>query len=268
MKAIINHLGFEFKSVARDKTLLLMNYLFPLAFYFMMIFIMPSINKDFTKYMIPGMIVFTIMVSTLLGMPNPIALYKEKGIYRSYKIYGVPLRAVLLMPVITTAIHITIVAIIILLTGTNFFHSIFPHKFLSFSLLYFVSLFAFTGLGTLIGVCSPNSKVTVLLAQLIFIPSMMLGGIMMPTDILSQSVQKISRILPSTHCMNILGSISFDKISTYPIYGSTIVLLLGGVLAFVLSAYLFTWDAKSGKMKKNLLGFVALLPYVVSVFIF
>jgi ABC-2 type transport system permease protein len=268
MKAIINHLEFEFKSVLRDKTLLLMNYLFPLAFYFMMILIMPSINKDFAKYMIPGMIVFTLMVSTLLGMPTPIALSKEKGIYRSYKIYGVPLRAVILVPVITTAIHITIVSIIILVTGTKLFNSILPHNLLIFSLIYFVSLFAFTGLGTLIGVCSPNSKVTVLLAQLIFIPSMMIGGIMMPMDILSQNVQKISKILPSTHSMNILGSIAFDRDPYYSIAGSIIVLLLGGILAFALSAYLFTWDSKGGKMKKNLLGFAALLPYIVSVFIF
>ena len=68
MKAIINHMGFEFKSIIRDKTLLLMNYLFPLAFYFMMQAIMPSINKEFSEYMIPGMTVFAVMVSTLLGM--------------------------------------------------------------------------------------------------------------------------------------------------------------------------------------------------------
>ncbi|MBU3144028.1 ABC transporter permease [Clostridium sp. CF012] len=267
MKAIINHLEFEFKSVLRDKTLLLMNYLFPLVFYFMMVLIMPGINRDFSKSMIPGMIVFTIMVSTLLGMPSPIAFSKEKGIYRSYKIYGVPLRAVLLVPVITTAVHITIVSIIILITGTNFFGSIFPHNFLNFCLIYFVSLFAFSGLGTLIGVCSPNSKVTVLLAQLIFIPSMMLGGIMMPTEILSQNVQKLSRILPSTHCMNALGTISFDRTSNYSISGSITILLLGGLLAFILSAYLFTWDSKCGKLRKNILGLAALLPYFVSVFI-
>jgi ABC-2 type transport system permease protein len=129
MKAVLNHLEFEFKSVTRDKTLLLMNYLFPLAFFFMMALIMPSINKNYNKTMIFGMVVFTIMVSTLLGMPNPIVSAKEKGIYRSYKIYGVDLKAVLFIPVITTAIHITIVSIIIVAASVTVFHSSMPQNF-------------------------------------------------------------------------------------------------------------------------------------------
>lgn len=267
MKAIINHMGFEFKSIIRDKTLLLMNYLFPLAFYFMMQAIMPSINKEFSEYMIPGMTVFVVMVSTLLGMPNPIAASKEKGIYRSYKIYGVPLKSVLLVPVITTMVHITIVSIIILVTSTSFFGSTFPEQFLNFCLVYFVSLFAFAGLGTLIGVCSTNNRVTVLLAQVIFIPSMVIGGVMMPTEMLSQNMQKISKILPSTHCMNALGALAFNKKPVYSISSSIIVLLLGGILSFAFAAYLFTWDSKSDKPIKNLIGLAALLPYIISIFI-
>ena len=264
MKAIINHMGFEFKSIIRDKTLLLMNYLFPLAFYFMMQAIMPSINKEFSEYMIPGMTVFAVMVSTLLGMPNPIAASKEKGIYRSYKIYGVPLKSVLLVPVVTTMVHITIVSIIILVTSTGCFGSTFPKQFLNFCLVYFVSLFAFAGLGTLIGVCSPNNRVTVLLAQVIFIPSMLIGGVMMPTEML---MQKISKILPTTHCMNALGAVAFNRKPAYSISSSIIVLLLGGILSFALAAYLFTWDSKSDKPIENLIGFAALLPYIISIFI-
>lgn len=199
MKAIINHLEFEFKSVVRDKSLLLMNYLFPLVFYFMMAIIMPNMNRDFNKSMVQGMIVFTIMVSTLLGMPNPIVSSREKGIYRSYKIYGVDLKSVLFIPVITTAIHITIVSLIIIVTSVTIFNSPMPQNYLGFITSYVIILFAFLGLGTLIGVCSPNSKVTILLAQFVFLPSMMLGGIMMPTKTLSKSIQKISNILPATH---------------------------------------------------------------------
>ncbi|HEY8891112.1 MAG TPA: ABC transporter permease [Clostridium sp.] len=207
MKAVLNHLEFEFKSGVRDKSLLLMNYLFPLAFYFMMSIIMPNINKNFNDTIIPSMIVFTITVSTLLGMPNPIVSSREKGIYRSYKIYGVDSKAVLFIPVITTAIHITIVSIIIIITGVTMFHASMPQNYLGFVISYLIILFSFLGLGTLLGVCSPNSRITVLLAQFIFIPSMILGGIMMPLDILSKNIQKISNIFPSTHSMNLFNNL-------------------------------------------------------------
>jgi len=266
MKALLNHLEFEFKSVVRDKSLLLMNYLFPLSFYFMMSIIMPSINSNFSKTMIPGMIVFTIMVSTLLGMPNPIVSSREKGIYRSYKIYGVDSKAVLFIPVITTAIHITIVSMIIILTSVTIFHASMPQNYLGFVLSYLIILFSFLGLGTLLGVCSPNSRITVLLAQLIFLPSMMLGGIMMPTEILSKNIQKIANIFPSTHSMNLFNTIAFNTKAFSNSTGSLLTMICGGVLSFVLATYLFTWDTSSEKASKKIIGLVAVLPYIISIF--
>ncbi|MGE5607061.1 MAG: ABC transporter permease, partial [Bacteroidota bacterium] len=211
MKAFMNHLGFEFKSVIRDKSLLLMNYLFPLIFYLMMAAIMPGIYPAFGKTLIPGMVVFTVMVSTLLGMPNPIVHFREKGIYRSYKIYGVPLHSVLAMPVITTMIHVTIVSLFIVVTGAFFFKAQMPSHPLNFLGVYLILLFTFTGLGLLLGVSSPNGRITVLLAQLVFLPSMILGGIVMPTSVLSGATQKVARILPTTYAIDALKCQAFQE---------------------------------------------------------
>jgi ABC-2 type transport system permease protein len=42
----------------------------------------------------------------------------------------------------------------------------------------------FLALGMLIGVISGGARATVLWAQMIFLPSMLLGGLMMPLDVL------------------------------------------------------------------------------------
>lgn len=265
MKAIINHLNFEFKSVIRDKTLLLMNYLFPLVFYFMMAAIMPSVYPDFSKGMVPGMIVFTIIVSSLLGMPNPMVLNKEMGIYRSYKIYGVPLKSVFIIPVVTTMIHITIVSLIILVTAVVFFKAALPQNIFSFFGVYAVVLFAFTGLGALIAVCSPNGRLTVLLAQLVFLPSMMLGGVMMPSSVLSKGVQKAAMLLPTTYSTNALNAVYSGQQAIYSLQGSLVILALGGIVSYALAAYLFTWDSKTANSLRNLAGLAVLIPYVLGI---
>jgi ABC-2 type transport system permease protein len=265
MKAIINHLNFEFKSVIRDKTLLLMNYLFPLVFYFMMAAIMPSVYADFSKSMVPGMIVFTIMISTLMGMPNPMVLNKEMGVYRSYKIYGVPLKSVFIIPVVSTMIHITIVSLIILGTATVFFKASLPHDFFSFFGVYLVVLFAFTGLGALIAVCSPNGRLTVLLAQLVFLPSMLLGGVMMPSSVLSTTVQKAALLLPTTYSTNTLNAVYSGQQAIYGLTGSLIILTLGGIISYGLAAYLFTWDSKTSSSMRNLAGLAVLIPYILGI---
>ena len=70
MKAFIGHLFFYVKAGIRDRSLLLTNYLFPLGFYFIIGSIMPKLNPAYKEMLIPSMIIFVIIVSTLLGMPN------------------------------------------------------------------------------------------------------------------------------------------------------------------------------------------------------
>ena len=90
MRAFLHHFAFEFRSGIRNKQLLLMNYLFPLGFYLMMGFIMPGINPPFREVLVPAMVVFSALSSTLLGIPDPLVNARENGIFRSYKINGVP----------------------------------------------------------------------------------------------------------------------------------------------------------------------------------
>ena len=97
MNAFINHFAFEFRTGIRNKTLLLMNYLFPLGFYLMMGFIMVEINPLFQEDIIPAMVVFAILAATLLGIPDPLVNARENGIFRSYKINGVPSLSILVI---------------------------------------------------------------------------------------------------------------------------------------------------------------------------
>lgn len=61
---------------------------------------------------------------------------------------------------------------------------------------------ACAGLSVLIGVISPSSRMTVLWSQLVFIPSMILGGRMLSFSMLPGAISKIALLLPATHAMN------------------------------------------------------------------
>ena len=72
MTAFSTHFSFEFKTGLRNSSAMLMNYLFPLAFYGMMGVVMVSINPGFKDLLLPSMVVFAVMVSTVLGLPGPL----------------------------------------------------------------------------------------------------------------------------------------------------------------------------------------------------
>jgi len=266
MNAFIHHFSFEFRTGIRNKQLLLMNYLFPLGFYLMMGFIMAEINPPFREDIIPAMIVFGILAATLLGIPDPLVNARENGIFRSYKINGVPSLSILVIPALTTILHLVIVAVLITTTAPLLFDAPLPVNWLNFSLIFVAMAFACAGISVLIGVVSPSSRMTVLWSQLIFVPSMILGGMMVPYSMLPDIAGKFAQLLPATQAMNALNGLAMGKVAAFSPWGSFIVLLISGVFAFGLAAYLFSWDSRNSTRRGHpLLALLVLLPNIAGI---
>jgi ABC-2 type transport system permease protein len=268
MNAFINHFSFEFRTGIRNQTLLLMNYLFPLGFYAMMGLVMPEINPDFLATMIPAMVVFAVLAATLLGLPDPLVTAREAGIFRSYKVNGVPAVSILVIPALTTIFHMVIVTAVISVTASLFFDAPAPVNWPGFMLTFLALAFVCAGLGVLIGVISPDSRMTVLWSQLIFLPSMLLGGMMLPYSQLPEAVGRVARLLPATLAMNAFRGLAMDQVADFSTLGSLLILLAGGVLAFGLAIYLFNWDRRNATQRGHpLLALLVLVPFGIGIFL-
>jgi len=266
MNAFIHHFTFEFRAGIRNKQLLLMNYLFPLGLYLMMGFIMPGINPPFREVIVPAMVVFTILAATLLGIPDPLVNARENGVFRSYKINGIPSISILVIPALTTILHLVIVTVLITATAPLLFHAPLPVNWLNFALIFGAMAFACAGLSVLIGVVSPSSRMTVLWSQLIFVPSMLLGGMMVPYSMLPAAAGKFAQLLPATQAMNAFNGLAMGKVAAFSPWGSVLVLFLSGLLAFALAIYLFSWDSRNTTRRGHpLLALLVLLPYALGI---
>jgi ABC-2 type transport system permease protein len=263
MNAFIHHFSFEFRTGIRNKYLLFLNYLFPLGFYLLMGLIMTEINPLFRDTMIPAMVVFAVLSATLLGIPDPLVNARENGVFRSYKINGVPSISILIIPALTTVLHPGIVAAIITATAPLLFDAPLPVKWLPYVLIIAATALACAGLSVLIGVISPSSRVTVLWSQLVFVPSMLLGGMMLPYSLLPEAVRKIAQLLPATQAMNAFAGLAMGGEAGFSPWGSVVILLASGVLAFGLAVYLFSWDRRNTTRRGNpLLALLVVAPYV------
>ena len=266
MSAFVTHFSFEFKTGIRNKTLLLMNYLFPLGFYFMMGAIMPGINPLFRDTMIPAMITFGILAATLLGLPDPLVNARESGIFRSYKINGVPAASILLIPGLTTGLHLAVVALVITFTAPLVFAAAMPGNGLNFFIVLIALSLACSGLGLLIGVVSPSTRLTVLYSQIIFIPSMILGGLMLPYSMLPAAAQNFAQLMPATHAMNAFNGLAMGAVADFNPWASVLMLASSGILAFGLALYLFSWDSKNNQRRgHSILALLAFVPYMVGI---
>ncbi|RLD11578.1 MAG: hypothetical protein DRI56_00720 [Chloroflexota bacterium] len=268
MNAFINHFAFEFRTGIRNKQLLLMNYLFPLGFYLMMGVVMAEINPPFREDIIPAMVTFAVLAATLLGIPDPLVNARENGVFRSYKINGIPSISILIIPALTTILHLSLVATIITVTAPMLFDAPLPLNWLNYLLTFIALAIACAGLSVLIGVVSPSSRMTVLWSQLIFVPSMMLGGLMVPYGILPDAAGKVAQLLPATQAMNAFNGLAMGKVADFSPWGSVIALVLSGTLAFGLASYLFNWDShNSARRGHPALALLALFPYFIGIFL-
>jgi ABC-2 type transport system permease protein len=269
MNAFIHHFKYEFRTGIRNRQLLLMNYLFPLGFYLMMGFIMAEINPPFREDIIPAMVVFGILAATLLGIPDPLVNARENGVFRSYKINGIPSISILTIPALTTVLHLVIVSVLITVTAPLLFDAPLPVNWLNFTIIFVAMAFACAGLSVLIGVISPSSRMTVLWSQLVFVPSMLLGGLMLPYKMLPAIAGKIAQLLPATQAMNAFNGLAMGKVAAFSPWGSVLVLFLSGFLAFGLASYLFSWDSRNTTRRGHpLLALLILLPYALGIFLF
>jgi ABC-2 type transport system permease protein len=268
MNAFLNHFSFEFRTGIRNRTLLLMTYLFPLVVYAILGALMTAVNPTFGETMIPAMVIFAILSGTLLSLPDVLVTARNAGIFRSYRINGIPAVSILLIPALSALLHLMLLATIITVTAPFFFHAPLPVNWPSFVLIFMLTVSACAGLALLIGVVSSSSQMTVLWAQAIFLPSMLLGGLMLPVSILPGALARLALLLPTTHAMNAFRGLAQNLTPDFNPWWSIIILLLGTVLAFGLAIYLFTWDKTDARQRKRTpLALLALLPYVVGMFL-
>src|SRR5512139_3222373 len=245
MTAFIHHFMYDFRIGLRDKSLLLLNYLFPLGVYVLMGLLMTGLNPTFAPTMIPAMVLVAMMSCTILGLPNPVVDSREAGIYRSFKINGVPALSNIIIPILSSFVHIILVSAVITFTAGLFFKAGIPLHWGYFVLILLLAAFNMASLGMLIGVVSPNSRAIPLFSQLIFLPSMILGGLMIPSSMLPPGLYRVSLLLPTTHAMNAWRGLAFGLPTTFaPVWG-VLVLLSTGLIAFFLAVYLFNWDSKN-----------------------
>ena len=263
MRALLHHAGFEFASGLRNRAMLLLLYLFPLGFYLVAGSLMVGLNPDFRDTVMPAMVVFALMAGCLLGLPDPIVTAREAGIYRSFKIHGVPAASILLLPGVATLLHLTVVAAIITATAPLLFGAPLPAHAGAYVLVYLAAAAAHAGLGLLIAVVSASTRATILWGQLVFLPSVMLGGLMVPSEAIPDTLATFARLLPATHAMNAMRGLAFGEATGSSAALSLVVLVVGAALAVVLAVRLFQWDRRAeGRRVRVAWGALALVPYV------
>jgi ABC-2 type transport system permease protein len=235
MKAFFNYLWIQFKIDLRDKGTLLNFYLVPLAFYFVMGAVFSSVTPLMKSTLAASMTIFAVTMGAVMGSPTALVRMRESGTLRAFKVNGISGTAVLFVQAISTFIHLFIVASLIYLITPLAFHGDVPASIPAYFGIVAAFLLANIGIGLFIGVVAPSQAYATMLSMLVFLPSLMLSGIMFPASLLPEALKWVGRVFPATFAMQSFYGLAYKLPSEIDPLISLLGICSFALIAFALS---------------------------------
>lgn len=198
MGAFLYGIYLQWKLDIRSKTLLITCYIVPLLFFAIMGWIFTSVMPEARYTLIQSMTVFGVTMGALIGLPPSLVEIYSSDIKKVYKANGVPLYLGLVLTNISAYIHLFIMSIILYIAAPIAFNAEIPEN----PALYFASLAIFIAvslsIASIIGLVVKDQAKTSMVSIIIFLPSIMLSGIMFPIELLPKAFETIGKIFPAT----------------------------------------------------------------------
>ena len=198
MNGFLYSLTLQWKLDIRSKSLLVTYYIVPLIFFLLMGGIFTSVMPEMGSTLIQSMIVMSVSMGAFLGLPASLIETYGSDIKKIYKANGVPIHLGLVTMVFSAFLHLMMTCMVILLLAPILFKANLPSQFPLFFLALAIYIFVSLSIGSILGLTVNNQAKLTMIAQLIFLPSIMLSGIMFPITLLPDFLQAIGRLSPAS----------------------------------------------------------------------
>ena len=217
MSAFLYGVSLQWKLDIRSKTLLITCYIVPLLFFAIMGGIFTSVMPEARYTLIQSMTVFGVTMGALIGLPPSLVEIYSSDIKKVYKANGVPLYLGLVLTNISAYIHLFIMSIILYIAAPLAFNAEIPEN----PMLYFASLAIFIAvslsIASIIGLAVKDQAKTSMVSIIIFLPSIMLSGIMFPIELLPKAFEMVGKIFPASWGYKVMADSTFQLENLLPL---------------------------------------------------
>ena len=217
MGAFLYGIYLQWKLDIRSKTLLITCYIVPLLFFAIMGGIFTSVMPEARYTLIQSMTVFGVTMGALIGLPPSLVEIYSSDIKKVYKANGVPLYLGLVLTNISAYIHLFIMSIILYIAAPLAFNAEIPEN----PMLYFASLAIFIAvslsIASIIGLAVKDQAKTSMVSIIIFLPSIMLSGIMFPIELLPKAFEMVGKIFPASWGYKVMADSTFQLENLLPL---------------------------------------------------
>ena len=177
MNGFLYGVALQWKLDIRSKSLLVTCYIVPLIFFLLMGGIFTSVMPEMRSTLIQSMIVMSVSMGAFIGLPPSLIETYGSDVKKVYKANGVPLYLGLVTMFLSAFVHLMISCAIILLLAPILFEAALPVQLPFFFLALAIYIIVSLSIGSILGLVVKNQAKLTMIAQLVFLPSIMLSGL-------------------------------------------------------------------------------------------
>ncbi len=227
MSAFLYGVALQWKLDIRSKTLLITCYLVPLLFFVIMGGIFTSITPESKYTLIQSMTVMGVSMGALIGLPPSLVEVYGGEIKRVYKANGVPLYLGLIAMFLSAFVHLLIMCAIIYIVAPIAFDAVPPASPSEYFGALAVFIATSLSIGSVLGMAVKNQAKLTMVSQIVFLPSIMLSGIMFPIDLLPRGLEIAGKVFPAAWGYQLMVDGGFDFGNLWPLLA---ILLVSAIL--------------------------------------
>ena len=198
MNAFFYAIALQWKLDIRSKTLLVTCYIVPLIFFLLMGGIFTSLMPQMKTTLIPAMVVMGVSMGAFIGLPPSLIETYGSDIKKVYKANGVPLYLPLVTMFLSAFVHLMIMCGIIILLAPVLFEAVLPANLAAFFPALAIYILVSLSIGSILGLVVKTQAKLTMVSQLLFLPSIMLSGIMFPIELLPKTFEIAGKIFPGS----------------------------------------------------------------------
>lgn len=193
----------------------------------------------YTTYALPGYVALTVGSLGLLSLPTTLAIYRDQGILRRFRV--TPLRPTAVLGAQGVVHLLMLLGSVGLLLGAALLVYDVPmpdRPLLVFASILLATL-SFLTLGFLLGAVAPTARVAQAVGNALFFPMLFLSGAAIPQFLFPEWLKTASATLPLTHATRLLQ----DAWLQGHWNGLSSLVLVGmGVSCTGVAAFVFRWS--------------------------
>jgi len=191
------------------------------------------------EFVIPGLLMMTMISSVMTGLPRAIAYEKDIGTMNGFLAAPISRFSIIGGKALGRIIRGFIQGILSLILAIVLFRINVYGNLLSIFAILFLGVFSFVGLGIVLTSVAEDEETASMIIMTLTLPMMFLSGIFFPIQMMPSFMQTISKWLPFTYAVDAMRRVMVFGATLGNVYTDVLVMLVFGIVTLIIAIPVF-----------------------------